>query len=152
MKTSIAALLAFLFCAVAAASAQGTSLTQTFDGSSIGTFSACDGSPITLDGTFTTTTDQWVDGAGDTHTRAQVTDNNLIFVSGGISYKINFTQKAVEVISDEGPVRETLTFRLRMIGPGSLNNMLFQVDTHFTATEGLGTPPDRFRTSARCTG
>ena len=154
MKTCIARLLSVVFLLVAATSAQSdhTSYTQPFNGSDLGSFTACDASLITVDGTFTMTTDQWTDGAGDQHTKSQVLDSNLSYVAGGITYQIVFSQKIIEVTSSDAPVRETITLRLKLLGPGSLDNMQFVVETHFTATEGLGAPPEGFRTVAKCTG
>jgi hypothetical protein len=154
VKTCIARLLSVVFLLVAATSAQSdhTSYTQPFNGSDLGIFTACDGSLFTIGGTFTMTTDRWTDGAGDLHTKSQVLDSNLSYVAGGITYQIVFAQKIMEVTSSDGPVRERITLRLKLLGPGSLNNMQFVVEADFTATEGLGAPPEGFRMVAKCTG
>jgi hypothetical protein len=109
---------------------------------------------ITLGGSFTETTIQWIDGSGSQHTRTQIV-TSAITASGssGISYDVIFSQKMVETVTDDFLTNaETQTFRLKLLGPGPLNNQFFFMDVHVTFPQGNGTGPFVDKNWSKCTG
>lgn len=146
----------FLLALSTAAAAQSSSftLTEVVDASAISStpFAGCNGDMNTLGGSFTETTTQWVDGAGDTHTRSQVISSDLTAISASIEYKVLFSQKLVEAVSDGITQEETLTFRLKLLGPGPLNNQMMFTEIHFTNPSGIGNGNNTNHIWSKCTG
>jgi hypothetical protein len=158
-KAHLLGVLFILLVLATAASAQTSFYTRTdqISGSALqtnGPFDGCNGDTITLDGTFTETTNQWVDANGSLHTRTQIVSSAITATgSTGISYDVIFSQKLVETVTD-APLTpaETQTFRLKLLGPGPLNNQFVFMDVHVTFPQGDGTGPFVDKNWTKCTG
>jgi hypothetical protein len=154
-KLLVVAILLAVSAVVAAAQSSSFSLTEVVDASAIssGPFGGCNGDMVTLGGSFTETTTQWVDGAGDTHTRTQVNSSNLTATSSAnFEYTVLFAQKTVESVSDGITQEETQMFRLKMLGPGPLNNQMIFMEIHFTNPNGIGKGNNTNHVWSKCTG
>jgi hypothetical protein len=132
-----------------------TATTMMYQGSdlSLHGFTSCSGDPITLSGSFTETTTQWIDADGNTHTLTQIDSSSLSAASADISYTVIFSQKLVETVTDDGlTVAQTATFRLKLQGAGPLNNQMFFSEMHVTFPQGIGSGPYNNKSWSKCTG
>ena len=131
-----------------------TTITEAVLASALGgPFKGCNGDMITLGGGVLLTTTTWIDEAGDTHTRSQVVANNLTAnSSANVPYTVIFTQKLVEVVSEGITTEQTLTFNLKLLAAGALNNEIVFMEVHFTNPEGVATSSDVNHLLSKCTG
>lgn len=154
-KLLVLAILAATCAAAAAAQTSATTTTAIINGSGLGSpFNGCNGDSVTLGGSFTEATTQWGDSDGNTHTRTQIVSSALTATSSnGFSYDVIFSQKLVETVSDDDLTKSsTVTVRLKLQGPGPLNNQFFFTEMHVTFPQGGGNGPFNNKSWSKCTG
>lgn len=116
-------------------------------------FPGCNGDDVTLGGNYTVALTQWMDCAGDMHTRSVITSANVTASSTlGFTYTVRFATKQVDNVSDGSAAEVTIIHQLKLMGQGSLNNQMLLDEMHVTNSAGLGIGSSTFHEVASCSG